>query len=325
MLRWFIPKLETMGIAHGTTFSTLHLIGKQEGNDYNCLIPFGELAKKMIPCFAGECYRGISDNGVNQRSISGICIYKVIIAIDYACASSHKFDAKKIKDEFMEIIYLHKNHLFRFFENSIPTLSSAPPDATNTYDGFWNKMMLKLQQIRAWDEVDFQNDLRSGLINWIDDVIVYHRNRGQISCSEDKYKVILEKMKNIRCYLDKSQEYQLTEEDRNAIKKNHPIVFLSNLYPPNHNYDDSELHICERMQLGVDIRWIATTQEAINDVQNHLKMQGLENKVNVITIEALKEFIMTHDHDHDRDHEQDHDHDHQNRFSFTNLWSLLSW
>src|SRR3990167_7114978 len=77
---------------HGTTFSALYLMSRLQGDDRNCLVPFGNLEYMRIPTFSGECFRGISDSGINRTKTSWADLQSVNTAVDYSTQFPFSFE-----------------------------------------------------------------------------------------------------------------------------------------------------------------------------------------------------------------------------------------
>lgn len=267
-------------ICHGTTFSTLYLIGKQKGEDIHCLMPFGELAKKKIPVFSGECTRGIMDTGVNQKYTSWVLANKADLAIHYS--KTFPFKPESIYERFYNII--------KETRQALDTKQSFReiPYAIETESMYWNQILLWIRQIKAWDEERFQKEFKPGLLIWIEQVIsnfpLY-----KVWCREDRWETAFAKMKIVQQELVGTTAYTLSAEDRAAIAKNIPIVFVGNSEDVIWNSRYEERLVQQKMKLGREIRIIATEPSAIPEVENYLKQKHLAWKVSVISLQKLKE------------------------------------
>ncbi len=281
-------------LCHGTTFSTLYLMGKLKGEDEHNLMPFGALATKKIPVFAGECFKGIADKGCNQKYTSWVEMHKAATAIEYA--KNFPFDPKKSKQVFQEIIedtqLVLAGHRTKSRDYDAFTRNSVPfaIDCTSTYwNAHWNQMILKIRQIKAWDEEDFDKELKEGLSVWIENVILYAIDVKKMIGEKD-YDKVMEKLNTIKDEIKNPSAFSLTTTDRESIQKTHPIVFIS---PRNdlgvETGRTGETFVEQKMKLGEEIRWIATEEASVGEVEAYLKLINLANRVTVITFEKLKE------------------------------------
>lgn len=269
-------------LCHGTTFSTLYQMSKQQGEDAHCMIPFGELAQKKIPVFAGECFRGIMDNGVNQKYTSWVLAKRADIAILY----SHKFP-------------FNPDAIYKILRNIITeTLASDPkngfglPYANITSTAYWNQIILQIRQIRAWDEEKFQKEFKIGLTEWIGREISYFASRKKLF-QDDVWSATMEKMKCVKQELQEPPVYKLSAADKAAISKTYPIVLVANSEMIFSDCRHDEILVEQRVKLGRDIQIIATEPSAIPEVEAYLRQQHLARRVSVISLQKLQELSDT--------------------------------
>jgi hypothetical protein len=284
-----VGRLEKATLCHGTCFSTLYLMGKQEGEDKGCLLPFGSLSEKRIPVFAGECYRGISDGGVNRESTSWACIEDRATAIHYS--KKFKFDPDRLKQMFLEIIedtqLVLKGERTKGDRIWNVFTSDAVPFARVTYSGDWNQMILNVQQIKAWDEEVFNRELKDGLLIWIQQVKTYI----ETFLEKETIEAILKKAGTVEMEIKTPSARPLKLEDRKEILKDHPIVFITDKNDEMCSGGGllREMLIGSKMKLGRDIRWIATETNAVQEVEKFISVQGLAKKVSVISFQKFQE------------------------------------
>jgi len=267
---------QTPQYCHGTTFSTLYMMGKQTGDDAHCLVPFGQLAKKNIPCFAGECFRGLMDGGHNYTYSSWTSLEGSKVAESY---SKHfLFDPQKIKKKFQEIIT----------DCDRESSDRMVPYSIETHTAYWNQMILQLRQYRAWDEESFQHDLEPGLQRWIGRVIKYFEANGQKHFVEEAFTPALEKMKKLQKEISNPPIFQAEPQDKEHILNAYPVVFITSISLPD-SYLSGEYLFSRKMKLGRDIQWIATDLPHVEELQEYLRQKNLTRRVSVISFETLKE------------------------------------
>lgn len=282
---------------HGTTYSALYLMSRLKGDNKNYFVPFGELDIHKIPVFSGECFRGIASNGINRTYTSWVNINYNWCARSYAKNNSFHFSFEKTKQFLVDIIK-------RNDENS-------PPYANSYSSPYWHQILLKLRQVRAWDESIFQKELKIDLAKWIQSEISYLKAHATQPISEaswgwqdmvnERYKTeeeALRLMYKIQKEIEATPNFQLSEENKSEIVKTYPIVFLT---PHLDVYRSVPLNSClpefgigARLKLGSEIQGIATDPEHIDDIKRFLKSQDLENKVRVISFGALALEPLTH-------------------------------
>lgn len=268
-------RLDKATYCHGTTFSTLYLICKQAGDEQNCLLPFGKLANRRVPVFAGECASetaclGIRDKGINEKHTSWNWILKYSDSLD-RYAKKYPFDVQKTKEKMNTLI-----KEFRDYNGGFP-----PYDST-TYG--WNNVSLQMRQLRAWDEEEFQRVYASDLKDWVRFAISDFKEKINI----EDYESILAKMRNFEEELSQPVAFRATKIDQENIKKNFPILFITDqtedYIPPKGN----EVGFSRNMQLGREIKWIATEPKNVEEVRSFIRQKNLANRVSVISTEVLK-------------------------------------
>lgn len=270
------PKEPTPYFCHGTTFSTLYMMGKQSGVGKNALVPFGKLAKEKIPCFAGECFVGISDIGVNRTYTSWATIEDAGLAESYS--RRFPFNPEKVKKRLLEII------------TDFDRLSDAQIPFTSTiHTAHWSQLILQINQYRAWDEDDFQKELAPGLTRWIVKAKEhFSKERAKYFQAED-VTCVLKKMKLVQETLEKSPGFQVSSEDKKQILNAYPIVFMASFEGGWDSSINEEVLFSRDMRLGKEIRWVATDSSHVEELEGYLKEHDLAKRVSVMAFEKLKE------------------------------------
>lgn len=263
---------------HGSTYGALYLMSRLEGANKNSLIPFGLLEDQKIPIFSGECFRGISDNGINRKNTSWVHITDDSTAVGYSKRFPFSFeDAKKHLEDIV-------------CDNDSPD-RNRPPYAGQYHSAYWNKILLRIRQVRAWDEPTFQSELKEGLARWIQSEIDYFEKNGRQYVHQEEHHTTLIRLIKIQNEIGEAPNFQLNEQDKQQISKNYPIVFLSSSFEIDSSCPPSsllnELGIAKKLTLGKGIQGIATEPQFINDVRAFIRFQGLAKKVKVISFAAL--------------------------------------
>jgi hypothetical protein len=258
---------------HGSTYSALYLMGLLEGEGRNSLVPYGTLEKLKIPTFSGECARGIRDNGINQSQTSWFPIASFELAAQYS--RRFPFSIEKAKEKLRELI--DYKGLFT-------------PQA-NTYDSiYWNQIQLRIRQVRAWDEPTFQREMKVGLDRWIVSEIEFINSKRACIMPPLEKSAALDRMMALQRELQEAPAFTLSLKDKEEIEKAYPIVFLcsskKNVSSPESSMLD-EYGIEGNLQLGKEIRAIATEDEFIEEIKGFLKVQGLATKVKVVAIRSI--------------------------------------
>lgn len=272
------PHLSKANYCHGSTFSTLYLICKQSGEEQNSLIPFGKLAQRKIPVFAGECASesaclGIGDESVNATNTSWTWIYNYSKSLN-AYAKKYPFNPKNAEDFFLDIVKDFKNN---------PTF---PPYRYDKESRTFNNLFLQLRQLRAWNEKEFQDKLATDLKAWIEALISFREKCEEKTTEEDKS--ALEKIRAFAQELSDKPTYSLTEVDKENIQKNFPILFITNLKDADSYWRGCEVGYSRNMKLGREVKWIATDPQYMEELQNFLKLKNLTRKVSVVSTDLLK-------------------------------------
>lgn len=271
------PNLDKATFCHGTTFSTLYLICKQVGEEQNCLLPFGKLAKRRVPVFAGECTSesqclGIRDKAINQTCTSWNYIYRYPVSFD-KYAKPFAFDINVTKEKIDDLI-----KGFRNYKGGFP-----PYDSTSHG---WNNVTLLMRQLRAWDEEGFQKTYAPDLKEWVKFAISdLERQRGTSTIEE--YDSVLQKMRDFEKELSDPVFFRVSQIDKENIKKNFPILFITDLRDDDY-VGAREVGYSRNMQLGREIKWIATEPQHVEEVSRFIKQKNLAGRVSVISTEVLK-------------------------------------
>ncbi len=262
---------------HGSTYSALYLMSRLQGDNKNSLIPFGLLENQKIPIFSGECFRGIADNGINRKSTSWVDITHDSTAVTYS--KRFPFSFKDAKEYLEKIIDDNK------------AACSRPPYAGQYHSAYWNKILLRIRQVRAWDELIFQKELKEGLTSWINTEINYFKKDGKQYIDSKEEQPCLNRMKKIQYEIQQTPHFQLNEEDKEQILKTYPIVFLTTSSEiDSSDYPSSSLNefgIQKKLTLGKEIQGIATEPQFMDEVRAFIQLQGLAKKVKVISFSAL--------------------------------------
>lgn len=263
---------------HGSTYGALYLMSCLQGDNKNSLIPFGLLENIKIPVFSGECFRGISDSGINRKNTSWVRITDDSTAVGYSKRFPFSFeDTKKYLEEIIR-------------DNDNPNWS-RPPYAGQYHSAYWNKILLRIRQVRAWDEPTFQKELKDGLARWIKSEIDYFETKGRHYVNKEEQEPSLIRMKKIQDEIQESPNFQLNEEDKWQILKTYPIVFLTSSFEIDYSGPPSsllnEFGIAKKLTLGKEIQGIATEPQFIDEVRAFIQLQGLAKKVKVISFAAL--------------------------------------
>lgn len=277
------PK-KTYDYCHGTTFSALYLMGKLQGKDKNCLIPFGELEKQRIPTFSGECTRGIGEHstycGINRKKTSWVPVDNFKTALGY----SKRF-CFPLQEDLAELRAIIKGN-----EDYLQNEWGIPPYRSQSHSAYWNKTLLRIRRVRAWDEALFKKQLKDGLQSWIDSEMKYFKVLGYKQATVQEQEDRWNYMHKLQKEIDGPVGFQLSPKDKEEIVQAYPIIFLA-----SHKIESSltglgqegEYAFSGNVQLGEDICGIATDPEYIDRLKAYLALQGLNKKVQVISIYAF--------------------------------------
>lgn len=263
---------------HGSTYGALYLMSRLKGRFHNCIVAFGELERQKIPTFSGECFRGIADGGINRKRTSWSSIDKNSEAVYYS--RRFPFSFEECKKYLNEIIKDNENHLKGGW--------SQPPFATRYSTAHWKKNLLRIRQLRAWDESLFQADFRKELTRWLDAEILYFQKCGGCYAEPKESEKHLKRMQEMRTEIQSENSFQLDKKDKEQILKAYPIVFLSLskegfFQIPN----QSEFAIQGNLKLGQEINGMATEPQHMKKIEAFIQLQGLSKKVKVISFAAL--------------------------------------
>lgn len=268
---------------HGTSLGTLYIMSKLKEADKNCLLPFGDLASKEIPCFVGEHGSGIKDNGINLKGSSWSSSHSV--ARSYATA---KFECsgggrRTIKDhesllegliEEYQKSYIQK--MFAFFNYG-----------KEAFD--WRRRALAVCVARSHDDQKFQKELAPNLTLWAKAVIEDIQTR---SDKELVVKTVDAAEKFIQSLTKPLYLSAGDDEDRALFNDFTPIIFASTAVREDEAFQpgDSEYIVKRPMKLGTEIQYILTERSAVERVTKHIADQGLAKKVHVVALEILDNF-----------------------------------
>lgn len=268
---------------HGTVFGTLHLMSKMEGKEKNGLVPFGRLAAKGIPCFAGANDQGIRDTGVNQLGTSWAHISDVNDIIQkYAKASFDIEFTKKAVQGFIDA--------YRVWNKGETT--GFPIQVGST--AYWNGKILLIRQLKSWDPEEFQKQFAPGLLEWLNASITclerscYTRRGTLIKENQEYFAADIAKMRDLITEIQATPVFQLTTADQAIVSDSIPIVLLSTEVLESDRIHDSEYAVSRIMRLGHEILYIATERSKITTIEAHLKNQELADRVTVISFNELR-------------------------------------
>lgn len=279
-----IKSNESNYLAHGTTFGALYLMSRLKGENHNSLISYGDLDKQKIPVFSGECFRGIADNGVNRDKTSWNAMSGLGECLSYA--EKFPFSIEEVKSYLIDII--KDNEIYKKViekekeENTHVFELSRPRFAMEFNTSYWNKIKLRIRQLRAWDESIFQ-EFKEGLISWMNEEIAFmHRPILKNPTHLPHYKILQSLLEEVQ----NPTVFQLNEEEKENLLKTYPIILFTN--SDNVTFENiKELGITKKLKLGEDIQTIATAPEFMDAIQMHLRQQGLEMKVSLISFAVL--------------------------------------
>ncbi len=269
---------------HGTTFSALYLMSRLQGDDRNCLVPFGNLEYMRIPTFSGECFRGISDSGINRTKTSWSDLQNVNTAVDYS--RNFAFSFENTVEYLQELTDYSENHITQKDTNCC---FEHPPYGYNHHTAYWNKTLLRIRQIRAWDEPFFQDNFKEKLSRWLDAELEYFNTHRAGRAPEEEEQTFFEQLKKIRKEIESPVHFQLSPEDKVQVMKTYPIVLLNS----NDRADETVKTFfgaeygMNRLKLGQEICGIATLPEHMDEVKGFIYQQGLARRVEVISMYAL--------------------------------------
>jgi hypothetical protein len=265
---------------HGSTYSALYLMSRLEGEDKNCLVPFGRLDEQRIPTFSGECFRGISDNGINRTKTSWAPMKDGMnTAVNYSKGFGFSFE--KTVEALNELITSSENHISK--------ADDYPPYGYTSHSAYWNRTLLRIRQIRAWDEPFFQENFKEKLIRWLDaELASFNKNQADYA-SKKETENFLQQVAKTRAEIEAPAQFQLTPEDKVQVVKTYPIVFLKDGNEFDQKIDTffgSEYGM-NKLSLGQEIRGIATSAEHVDEVKAFIHQQGLARRVEVVSMNAL--------------------------------------
>lgn len=281
---------------HGTVFSTLFVMGKLQGTDRHSLIPFGNLAEKKIPCFAGECFKGINLTGGCNRKGTSWTKY-LSLAKDYAMGDfsfsfgGSRFTIKRSRDIIQEYLEEFKKYINR-------------PEGEYYYFHFpkddiqWPRILLSVQRLRVLNDEEFQKELADDLVIFLKEIIIYN-NQDRVK-NNDEYKDYYEFKSDqnieyanilIKTITDPIEHPLVTcQEEREAAQDMTPIVLVSPL--TEDELDGTEYIIKRPLKLGKDIPVIATSnKDDLEKVKKYVKDQALTEKVSVVSFWELKNLL----------------------------------
>lgn len=270
---------------HGSTFSALYLMSRLEGENHNSLVAYGDLDKLKIPVFSGECFRGIADNGVNREHTSWSNINDVNLSFSYA--NKFPFSIEDSKIFLKDIISDNNNYLKELakdINDKVHIFSQARPRyGMDENSSYWNKIILKIRQVRAWDETLFQQEFKEGLTSWINEEKSFRERPQFINPTE---KPIYQKLVRMIEEINSPLAFQVSQADKLSILKAYPIIFFTKSVGTQ-TFACNEVGIAKKLKLGEDIDIIATSSEHISEIRSHLSQQGLAEKISLVSFETL--------------------------------------
>jgi hypothetical protein len=174
-------------------------------------------------------------------------------------------------------------------ENHISEADDYPPYGYTSSSANWNRTLLRIRQIRAWDETLFQEAYKEKLIQWLDAELEYFNNNQADYASKKETENFLQQVAKTRAEIEAPAQFQLTAEDKVQIMKTYPIVFLKDGDQYDQRIDTffgSEYGM-NKLTLGQEIRGIATSPEHVDEVKAFIYQQGLARRVEVVSMNAL--------------------------------------
>lgn len=261
---------------HGTTSSTLHMMGVIEGEQRHSLIPLGNLMKMGVPCFSGECHVGIK--GVNKVGTSWTSNFEYAID-NYAKDTDFYADRKSTIQWLDKTLEMPESP----FQDPVYGMHANNPL-------FWSKFDLKVRRYRALSTKDTESETLNKISKWLDSAIKHiNKYKKFDESNKELYEESINKIEEIILSLKEEKVFRLTKDTQEAIEKPFPIAFVSLDVKDDEVYESGDHEYCvqRNMKLGRDIQYIATESAHVSKVQSYLKENGLFDKVFVLTFDTL--------------------------------------
>jgi hypothetical protein len=269
---------------HGTVFSTLFIMSKMPGDDKHAVVHYGKLQALKIPCFAGECSRGIS--GVNLRGSSWSA--SIHTSISYATyefslfSGGSRFTIERSREILRRLI--NDVSVYERTKKSYDLYNPDPDDLSA-----WNRYELSIRRLRFLDDGAFQKEYSEKLKKWVESSIALCTERSQnleelpqnkkrnldtIPLLKEFEKVISEPLEN---HLIKN------EQDCQGITDMTPVIFGSFSVSQKEQLGKSDEYCVERsMKLGREIQYMMTdTDASVEKIRSYLNREGLGEKISV--------------------------------------------
>lgn len=268
---------------HGTAFCTLYIMSQIKDPLRFMLLSHGTLSKNEIPCFVGECGKGITKNGVNQIGTSWTSDFDV--AREYATGdityraggaryslNASRYHIESMIEEYNKVFIEKIPKHFWFIKED--------------YD--WEVRILDVRRLRTFNDQEFKDKYLPGLIIWCNKVqecldteylnndMEWFRIMGaDVQKHLIRFKDMLTKPLCIAAKNDKERDLLLDQT---------PIVLegVTNNYK---DFEDGEFLVKSPMQLGKDITCIYTEEKSIPKVESFLQSHSLFKNVRVKRLE----------------------------------------
>lgn len=268
---------------HGTSSTTLYRLVNSDLN----LMPTGMLTQNNQIPFSGELYKGAgvgAGAGVNEKYLSGVPLETMEVGWRYYATRYH-FNIEEERD-----------HLLTDFRKlDISQFSDLGRAQELTRYSF------AIRRLKAWDPSEFSNKYENSIKEQVQKIkkqVEELKQGNERSGFENEggkkfLEIFNSSLKQIEDALDAKIE-PLSEEERVFMINPYPILLgtTSALAQPVDVWQNSQEYVVKgALKLGSDISYIFTTPENIVDAEAYIKQQNLVGKVEVVSIEALKQAV----------------------------------
>lgn len=267
---------------HGTAFCTLYIMSQIKEPQRLSLLSYGTLAAQDIPCFVGECQRGIHKTGVNQEGTSWSSDFAA--AARYATGNFDVFSGgarQTLRSSRTRIEGMIKEYKAVFVDKHYSIFSYG----RDAYA--WEIRLLDICRLRAFDDNYFQSVYRPKLNLWCvkvrEDIDSYLKDPHEATRADGA--MLLENYNRFIKRLDKELTFSVsTPAARRQLEDLTPIVLETHNPEEYKEYDGDEYLITSPVRLGTQIKTIYTDDKSIPKLQKFLEENKLQYDVEIKSI-----------------------------------------
>lgn len=262
---------------HGTAFCTLYIMAQMKEPS---LLSYGDLSSQAIPCFVGECQRGIHTTGVNHHGTSWTSDFEAATRYAKAYFKAAPGAARHTLEDSKELI------------ESIISAANYPSDSVQFYypreEYEWEKRILAIRRLRAYDDTHFQSTYQEQLAQWCITV----RKRLNAYLEDPSQSAQAQGRQLLACYdkfietMNKKLTFSaITPAARAHLNDQTPIIF--EMHDPEEctAFERGEYLVKSPVRLGTQIKTIHTDSKSVQKVEQFLA----DNHVQGISVKSLPE------------------------------------